>query len=92
MNNFGYVEIMKVIFFLKCGYFYEDFENAIKLPKNVDGFEDSCVWTCCESFYQLWTQYMWSGVKELKSGPKISDLMNTHDTQLNLFDIIGTLG
>ena len=43
MNNFGYVEIMKVIFFLKCGYFYEDFENAIKLPKNVDGFEDSCV-------------------------------------------------
>ena len=91
MNNFGHIEAMQVIFFSKCGKFYEDFENAIKLPKNVDGFQYNCVWTCCWSFCQLRQGYMWSAVNVLKSGPKISDPTKRHDNQLNLFDINGAL-
>ena len=33
---------MKLIFISKCSKFYVDFENAIKFPENVDGFEDKC--------------------------------------------------
>ena len=31
---------MKVIFLSKYSKFYLDFQNAIKFPENVDGFED----------------------------------------------------
>ena len=34
---------MKVIFVLKFSKFYVDFENLIKLGKDIDGFEDNCV-------------------------------------------------
>ena len=71
MNNFGHIEAMKVISFSKCSETYLDFENAIKLRENVDGFEDNCVWTCKVSFCQLWQEYMSSAVDVLKSGPKI---------------------
>ena len=54
MNNFGYIEAMKVIFFLKCPKFYVDFENVIKPGGNVDNFEDNCVWICWGSFFQFW--------------------------------------
>ena len=40
-----HIEAMKVIVFAKYSKFYVDFENAIKLPENVDGFEDNCVWS-----------------------------------------------
>ena len=54
MNNFGHIDVMKVIFLLKCSKFYGDFENLIKFGEKVDGFEDNCVWTCWWSFCQLW--------------------------------------
>ena len=82
---------MKVIFFSKRWKFYFHFQKSIKFAENVDGFEDNCVWTFCESFCQLWQEYMWSPVTLLKSGPKISDLTNWNDTQLTFFDINVTL-
>ena len=45
-------------FFSKCSKFYVDFENAIKIWENVLGFEDNCVWTCCENFCQLWWEHV----------------------------------
>ena len=47
MNNFGDIKAMKMIFSPKCSKFYVDFEKALKLERNVDGFEDNCLWTCC---------------------------------------------
>ena len=91
MNNFKHTEAMKVIFFSKNPKFFLDFQNAITLPENVAGFEDNCVWTCYGSFCQLWQEYMWWAVNVLKSRPQISDRTKRHDTQLNLFDINGTL-
>ena len=63
----------------------------MKLPENVDGFEDNCNWTFCGSFCQLWQEYMWPDVNLLKSGLKISDPTKKYHTQLNLFDINVTL-
>ena len=80
-----------MIFFSKYSILYVDFENEIKFGDNIDGFEDNCVWTCCGTFCQLWVEDMWSTFNVLKSGPKISDPTKRHDTQLNLFDINGTL-
>ena len=57
----------------------------------VYDFEVKCVWTCCGSFCQLWQEYMWSAVNVFKSGPEISDSAKRHDTQVDLFDINGTL-
>ena len=91
MSNFGHIEPMKVIFFLKCSKFYVDFQNAIKIVEKVDAFEDNCVWTCCVSFSQLWKDYMWWPVNLLKGGPKISDPIKRHATELNLSYINGTL-
>ena len=54
INNFGRIEPMKVICFPKWSKVYVDFQNTIKLPENIDGFEHNCVWTCCGSFCQLW--------------------------------------
>ena len=34
---------MKLIFFSKCSKCYVDFENAMKVRENVDGFEENCV-------------------------------------------------
>ena len=34
---------MNMIFFSKCLINYVDFENAIKFPINVDGFDDNYV-------------------------------------------------
>ena len=61
-----------------------------KVPENVDGIEDDCVWTCSWSFCQIWLQYMWWDVNILKSGPKVSDEIKRHDTRLNLFNFNGT--
>ena len=66
MNKFGHIEDMKVIFFWKCAKVYADFEYGIKIPENVDGFDDNCVWTCVRSFCQLWQEYMWWAVSVLK--------------------------
>ena len=74
---------MKVIFISKCWNFYVGFENAIEFAKNVDGFEDNCISTCCGSFCQLWEEFMWLAVNVLKNGPKISDPSKRHDTELN---------
>ena len=82
---------MTVIFSSKCSKFYVDSENAMELWENFNGFEDKWVWACGGSFYQLWEEYMWLAFYVLKSGPKISDPTERHDTQLNLFDINGTL-
>ena len=65
---------------------------AIKPGENVDGFQDNWVWTCCESFCQLWQECMWSAVNVLKSGPQISHLTKIDHALLNLFDINGILG
>ena len=59
MNTLGHIEAMNKIFFSNCPKFYTDFENAMKLEENVDGFEDNCIWTCRGSFCQLWKEYMW---------------------------------
>ena len=91
INNFGYVEAMKVIFFSKCSRLYVDFENLIKLWEDIDGFEDNLSWTCWGSFCQLWQEYMWSAINVLKKCPNIADMTKRHDKQLNLFDINGTL-
>ena len=80
---------MKVIFFSKCSNIYVDFENSIKVALNVDGFEDNSVSTWSSNFCQLWQEYMWSAVNELKSGPNIEDPTKRHDTQLNFHDING---
>ena len=72
--------------------FYADSENSIKLPENVDGFEDNCLWTSCVSFSELWQEYMWSTIHVLKSGHKISHTTKRHDTKLHFFDINETLG
>ena len=45
----------------------------MKAPENVFPFEDNCVWTCCRDFFQLWQEYMWSAIKVLTNGSKISD-------------------
>ena len=82
---------MQVIFFSKCRKFYVDFENSIEVPENADGFEDNCLWTLCKNFCQFQQEHMWSAVNVLKSGPKISGPTKGHDTQLNLFNINGTL-
>ena len=82
---------MKMIFFSKYSKFYLDFENRIKFPENVDGFEDNYVWTRDVRFCQLREEYIWSAVNLLKNGRKISDATEKHDTQLNFFDINGTL-
>ena len=37
-NNFGHIEALKVIPFSKYSKFYVDFENAIKVWDNIDGF------------------------------------------------------
>ena len=86
-NDFGHIGPMKVSLFWKCSKFYIDFENAIKLPEDVDGFEDNGAWTCCGSFCQLRQEYTWSTVNGLRKCPKTSDPTKRHDTQLNLFDI-----
>ena len=39
MNNFGHIETMKVIFFLKFSKFYVYFGNGIKVGEIVEGFE-----------------------------------------------------
>ena len=91
MNNFGHIHGMKVIFFSKCSKFYVDFGNRIKLWENIIGFEDICVWTCCGSFSQLWKEYLWWAVNVLISAPRILGPAKRHDTQLNSFDINGTL-
>ena len=91
INNVGHIEAMKVIFFSKCSKFYANLENGIKLGEDVDGFGDTCDWTCCCIFCQLQQQYMSSAINVVKSGFKISDPTKRHDTQLNLFDISGTL-
>ena len=91
MNNFGHIEALNVIFFWKCSKFYVDFENGIKSCKKFYCFEDNCVWTCCGSFCQLLQEYMLSLINVLKSGPRVSDLTKGHDTQVNLFEINGTL-
>ena len=82
---------MKVILSSKWSKFSVDFENAIKLREDVDGFEDNCVWSCYGIFCQLWQEYMWSTIKMVKTGPKISDPITRHHTQVNLFDIDITL-
>ena len=82
MNNFGHIQVRKVIFFEKCSKFYVDFENQIKVLENDDGFEDNFLWTCCGSFCQLWQQYMWWAVNVLGSGPKLSDLTKRNAAQL----------
>ena len=76
---------MKVIFSWKFSKFDVDFQNAIKLGEDVDGFKDNYVWTGCRSF-------IWSSVNVVKKCPKISDPTKRHDTQLDCFDINGTLG
>ena len=81
---------MMIIFFPKCSKYYVDSENAIKFEKNVVSFGDNCLWTCCEILCQLRQEYMGSPVNVLKSGPKISNPTNRHDTELSLFDINGT--
>ena len=43
MNTFGHIEAMNKIFFSNYPKFYTDFENAMKLEENVDGFEDNCI-------------------------------------------------
>ena len=87
MNNFGYIKAMKVIFFSKYSKSYVDFQNAIKLPRNVDCFGERCVWTCSQSFCQLWQEYMSSAVNVLKGSPNIWDPTKRHDPQVNLCDI-----
>ena len=82
---------MKVIFLSKCSKFYVDFENSIKLAKDLDGFQDNCVWSFSGSFCQLWQGYMWSPVNVVKGGPKVSNPTNPHNTLLNLLDINITL-
>ena len=64
----------------------------MKLPENFAGLEDNCVWTSWGSFWQLWQESMWSALNLIKSCPKIADPTKRHDTQLNFFDINGTLG
>ena len=91
MNNFEDIETMILFFFKKCSKFYIHFQNAIKLPQNVDGFEYNCVWTCCGSLCQLSQECMWSAVNVLKSGFKISDRTKKKDTQLNLCNGNGIL-
>ena len=71
----------------KHSKFYVNFKNAIKLRKNVLGFQDNCGWPSCGNFSQLWQEYLWSAVNMLQNGTKISDPTKRHDTQLNLFDI-----
>ena len=78
---------MNVILFSKYSKFYVDFENAIKFPENIDGFEDNCLWNWAVNFCQLWEECMWPAVNVLKSGPKISDHIKRHQKQPNLFDI-----
>ena len=34
---------MKVIYFSNSSKFHVHFENAIKLPENIDGYEDNCI-------------------------------------------------
>ena len=80
-----------MIFFSKCSKFYVYFENSKEIGEHVHGFEDNCVWTYCESFCQLWQEYMWSAVNLLKKCSKISDPTKRHDEQLHLFDINGTV-
>ena len=82
---------MKMIFFSKYSKFYVDLKNLMKLEENVDGCSDNNVWTRSSNFYQLWQEYIWSPVNMLQIGPKISDTTNRNDTQLNFFDINGTL-
>ena len=53
--------------------YYVNFKNLIKFEQNVDCFEENCIWTCCGSFCQLWTGYIWSAVNALRRGPKFSD-------------------
>ena len=91
INNLGYIKDMKAIFFWKCSKFYVDSQIGIKFPKNVDRSEHNCVGTASGSFSQLLQQYMWSLVNVLKSSPRISGHTERHDTQLNLFNINGTL-
>ena len=91
MDNFGHIQFRAVISFSKCSKFYADFENAIKPPQHVDGFEGKWAWSCCGSFCESWQDYMWWAVKVLKSCPKISDPTKRDDTQLNLFHINETL-
>ena len=80
-----------MIFFSRHSKYYVSFENAIKIEENLDRFEKNSVWTCCRSFCYLWQEYMWLVVNLLKSGPKIRGLTKRHDTQINFFDINGTL-
>ena len=80
MNNFGHIEAMKVNFFEKCWKFKVNFETAIKVPENIDGFEENIVWTCSPSVCQLLEEYMGWSINVLRSGPKISDWTKRHDT------------
>ena len=77
--------------FSKCSKFYGDFENALKLEENLDGFEDTRVSAKCSNFCQSWQEYMWLAVNVLKSATKVSDPPKRHDTQFNLFNINGKL-
>ena len=67
------------------------FQNSINFEENVDGFEDNCVWSYGTNFCQLWQECMWTAVKVLKTGPKISDCTKRCHKQLSLFDINGKL-
>ena len=75
----------------RCFFFFAKFsvtfKNSIQLWENVDGFQNNCVWICCERFCQLWQEYMLSAVNVLKSVPKISYPRRIHDTRLSFFVI-----
>ena len=71
-------------FFTICAWFRVDFQNAIKLWELVFHFQDTCVWTSCREFFQLWGEYMWSAVNVLTNSCNILDLIQKIIFQLNL--------
>ena len=77
-----------MIFFWKGWKFHVDFENEMKIWKDVFGFEDNFVWTCFGNFSQTWQEYMRSAVNVLKKCPKISDPTKQHVSQFNFFLIL----
>ena len=81
------LKLWRVYLFLKSSKFHVDCKNAIKVPENGYGFEDTCVGTCFGNFSLLWQEYLWSAVNVLKDGRHISDRTKRHDTRLTLCDM-----
>ena len=64
----------------------------MKLPRNVFGFLENCIWIDYGKFSLIWQQYLPSAVNVLTNSPEISGLTNREISYFNLCQIHEKMG